>query len=88
MANAIDIDPAGPASELRESGVIEDRPLTCLDQKMRLLNRFASRCELEIRTQSMFGAVDQDAMSTEGFDDLDPDRSDIVRMQTVGGSSA
>ena len=58
MQLAVDLDPALPAAELGEAGVVEHHPHADLMEEVRLLDRCRTADEREVGAQAVLGCVD------------------------------
>ena len=87
VEHAVDLDPALPAAELGEAGVVEGDAQADLLEEVRLLDRSRPTDEGQIRTQTLLRGIDDDAERVERFEDLDLDRADLVGVGAIGGSA-
>ena len=68
---AVDLDPALPAAELGEAGVVEHHTHADLLVEVRLLDRGRAAHEGEVGAQPVLGGFDHDAQCVQRFEHLD-----------------
>jgi hypothetical protein len=83
VAHTINFNPPAPMSKLRESGVIEQRSLSSLDQEVWFLNWAATSHENYVGFDSMFGAINDDLMALHWLKNIHLNRTDMISFGSI-----
>ena len=87
VQHAVDLEPAFPATELGEAGVVERDTKPHLLEEVRFLDGRRAAHECEIGAQALVRGIHGDPQRVERLEYLDRDRADLVGVGTIGGRS-